>query len=257
VAQRVWSEDETLLAFRLYCTTTFGRIHTGNPDIRELASLIGRTPDAVAMKMLNLASLDPRVLERGRVGLQNASRRDVELWDKFNSRLSDLYWASGQAAKRIVKSPTTLGADVSERFREFVGPTDVIREVPVRLAQRFFRDTVLASYNNKCAISGIDRKDLLSAAHIIPWSADLDRRTDPRNGIALSALHDRAFDRGLISFSDAGQLLVSDKLKTKTPNEVIRGSILEFEGRDLIAGEKFAPDPLALAYHRERVFKAS
>jgi len=253
MAVRVWSEDETLLAFRLYCTTPFGRIHTGNPQIQRVAKLIDRTPDALAMKMLNLASFDPRVIERGRVGLQNASKRDGEIWHKFHDRMSDLFWASEQALKRINKSSES--APLSLKLHTFFGPTEVLREVPARRAQRFFRETVLTAYGYKCAISGIDKPELLNASHIIPWAQSVERRTDPSNGLALSALHDRAFDRGLITVSEEMVLEVSSALKIKRPNSVIRVAILEFEGKAIAPSERFAPDPRALAYHRNKIFQ--
>jgi putative restriction endonuclease len=127
----------------------------------------------------------------------------------------------------------------------------------VRRAQRFFRDTVLASYNFKCAVSGVDKRELLTASHIIPWSKDPDRRSDPHNGLSLTALHDRAFDRGLISFDEAHNLLVAHKLKEGKANEVIRVAVLELEGKKMETVGRFAPDPVAMAYHRERIFKAS
>ena len=54
-----WSRPQLLLAFRLYCQEPFGRLHTRNPAVEELARLIGRTPSAVVLKAVNLASLDP------------------------------------------------------------------------------------------------------------------------------------------------------------------------------------------------------
>jgi len=251
---RVWTVDETLLAFRLYCTTPFGRIHTGNTDIQALAQVLQRSPDAVAMKMLNLASHDPRVIERGKVGLQNASKRDAEVWSKFHAHVSDLFWASEEALKRIKQghASPTLFTD----FKAFQGATEVVRESPVRRAQSFFRETVLTAYGHTCAVSGIDKPELLIASHIIPWAKAVDRRADPCNGLALSALHDRAFDRGLITVDDALSLVISPRLKTKQPNPVIRTAILEFEGKQLSKAERFAPDPQALAYHRERIFLA-
>lgn len=42
----------------------------GNPEIIHLAELIGRTPDAVAMKLVNFASLDPAITSTGRSGLK-------------------------------------------------------------------------------------------------------------------------------------------------------------------------------------------
>jgi hypothetical protein len=54
-----WTPDDLLVAFRLYCRTPFGRLHRNNPEIIELARLMGRTPSSVGMKACNFASLDP------------------------------------------------------------------------------------------------------------------------------------------------------------------------------------------------------
>ena len=53
-----WSRDETILAFELYCRTPLGKIGQSNPDIVELAELLGRTPGSVGLKMHNLAHFD-------------------------------------------------------------------------------------------------------------------------------------------------------------------------------------------------------
>ena len=252
--RRNWTRDETLLAFRLYNLTQYGRIHSGNEDIVKLATIVGRTPSAVAKKMLNLASFDPAHLGRGVVSLQHTSRLDREIWDLFHVRLHDLYWASDVALRRLLHD--TPEPDLPGVFDspQFTGQSEVLREVPVRRAQRFFREVVLTAYNGRCAVSGIDKRELLNASHIIPWRTDPDRRTDPTNGLALSALHDRAFDRGLIAFDEGRAMLVSDRLKSASQNEVVRVGFLELEGKVLEASSRYAPDPGALAYHRERLF---
>lgn len=257
MARHVWSNDETLMALRLYMLMPFGRIHAGNPDIQALADLVGRTPAAVAMKMLNLASFDPVIRDSGRVGLTSASKLDGDIWRKFNARLNDLYWASEQAGKRLTESAPDAKLPDIIIAQQMRGPTEVIGEAPIRLVQRFFRTAVLASYDNKCAVTGIDKLELLNASHIIPWKIDENRRSDPHNGIALSALHDRAFDRGLISFDAQNRLLISDRLKQGQPNKVIRSSILDFEGKTLEVAQRFAPDPTALEYHRGKIFLTS
>src|SRR3546814_14277203 len=71
-----WTREQTPLAFQFYCETPFGQLHGRNKKVIELAGLIGRTPDAVAMKCVNIASLDPKVRARGRSGLSNASALD-------------------------------------------------------------------------------------------------------------------------------------------------------------------------------------
>ena len=58
-----------------------------------------------------------------------------------------------------------------------------------RVNQNVFRQIVLANYNKKCAITGIDIPDLLVASHIIPWSKNEEERLNPENGICLSALY--------------------------------------------------------------------
>ena len=62
-----WSEDETILAFYYYCQIPFGKIHKTNPEIMHIASILGRTPSSVVLKMGNLESAKevPTMLEVG------------------------------------------------------------------------------------------------------------------------------------------------------------------------------------------------
>lgn len=63
--QKSWTWDELILAIDLYCNFPFGKMHRLNPDVIELASVLGRTPSAVAYKLGDLASLDPSLKARG------------------------------------------------------------------------------------------------------------------------------------------------------------------------------------------------
>ena len=82
-----WSRDELLLAFRLYCRTPFGRLHYRNPEIVELAKLIGRTAGSAAMKACNFASLDPAQQARGIRGLKGASQADRDDAEKVEPQM--------------------------------------------------------------------------------------------------------------------------------------------------------------------------
>ena len=66
MATGLWTKEQVKLAFHLYCQLPYGRIHGRNPEIIALAKIIGRTSDAVAMKMLNIASNDPVVKSAGK-----------------------------------------------------------------------------------------------------------------------------------------------------------------------------------------------
>lgn len=246
-----WSRDELLVAFRLYCRTPFGKLHQHNPEIIELSHTLGRTPSAVGMKACNFASLDPVQRSRNIAALGNVSRGDRELWDAFQQNPEAVAADAEAAHARLTGQdapPLETELDLPD------GPTDVLRTVRTRRVQAFFRAAVLASYEYRCALSDIALPELLNASHIIPWKVNTERRADPRNGIALNALYDRAFDRGLITFDESMRLVVSPRLKTADPPILQRQALLDLEGKSCRLPYRFAPDPLAMAYHREHVF---
>lgn len=79
-----------------------------------------------------------------------------------------------------------------------------------RVGQGKFRLDLLAKWNGKCAVSSVQHPKLLRASHIKPWSSSNNaERLDPHNGILLSAAYDAAFDAFLISFDDAGCLMLA------------------------------------------------
>lgn len=247
-----WSQDELLVAFRLYCRTPFGKLHQHNPDIIELARLLGRTPSAIAMKACNFASLDPIQKDRNISALGNVSRADRELWELFEKDAESVATIAEAAYARLSGPEPAVPPPDLEQPED---PTEVERQVRVRRIQGFFRAAVLTSYNYRCALSDIAVPELLTASHIIPWSKNPERRADPRNGIALNALYDRAFDRGLITFDKSWRLVVSSRLKIGNPPIIQRQTLLDMEGQILRMPERFAPDPEAMTYHREHLFQ--
>lgn len=85
----------------------------------------------------------------------------------------------------------------------------MLRQCKTRISQKCFRNIILGNYHSRCSLTGIAVPDLLIASHIVPWSEDVKNRLNPSNGLCLNALHDKAFDRGLISFDDDCRLLLS------------------------------------------------
>lgn len=253
MVRRNWTRDELLVAFDFYCRTPFGLFHGQNPDVIRLAEKIGRTPGAVAMKLCNFASFDPAHQARNVKGLGNAGRNDRQVWDEFNANPEALVIESQEAFNRIVR-----GEVLSTVEKEWVipeGPTEAMRTIRTRLVQAFFRDAVLTSYDYRCAICGLAITELLSASHIIPWSKNAERRADPRNGLSLCAIHDRAFDRGFVTLDDSLKVLVSEQLKLKDAGRLHRVALLEIESKTILMPSRFAPDPDALVYHRKHIFR--
>lgn len=92
--------------------------------------------------------------------------------------------------------------------------TEVERLVVQRMGQNLFRDGLLDFWEGRCAVTGLAVPELLRASHIKPW-ADCEtdaERLDVYNGILLAPNLDAAFDRGFITVTDDGSLLVSHAL---------------------------------------------
>lgn len=249
-----WTRDQLLLVFRLYCGTPFGRLHARNPEIAQLAKVIGRTPGAVAMKACNFASLDPAQTARGIKALGNLSAADRQVWREF-AEDSEALAAEAEAAFDRLVGGTTEATD--DQVEQPAGPSEVVRAVRTRRVQAFFRIAVLSSYNFRCALTGLAIPALLNASHIIPWSVDPKRRADPRNGLCLNALHDRAFDRGLITFDEQWRLVLSPSLRQGAPAGLHRTALIAMEGCPLMLPERFMPDPEAMGWHRSAVFTSN
>lgn len=82
-----------------------------------------------------------------------------------------------------------------------------IIQLSKKLRDTSFTARVLNAYGNKCAFSGMQLK-LIDAAHIVPVSYD-NSTDDTANGIALSALYHRAYDKGLVTFNENYQIIVN------------------------------------------------
>lgn len=122
-----------------------------------------------------------------------------------------------------------------------------------RVKQHFFRRAVLSTYRGRCCMSGLSEPRLLIASHIVPWSRDKTNRLNPSNGLCLSAIHDRAFDKGLISLTDDLRVVLSGALMAKD-EPFIKATFLPLQGVQIEAPDRFRPDPAFLARHRAEVF---
>lgn len=85
-----WTRQQALACFHLYGKLPFGRLHSRNPEIVALAKAIGRTPSAVAKKLVNFASLDPVQQARHIKGLANTSNLDKKIWEEFANSPDDV-----------------------------------------------------------------------------------------------------------------------------------------------------------------------
>ena len=246
--RRSWTRNEIILAINLYCKIPFGRIHNRNPDIIELARIIGRTPSAVSWKLANFAHLDPSL---PRKGASNVSRLDGEIWEEFFNNWDDLAYESEQLLKSFGRKEPML--ELEEEIIHIPDGREKEKLIKSRVNQWFFRKAVLVSYDFSCCITGISDDRLLIASHIIPWSKDIKNRTNPRNGLCLNSLHDKAFDSGLITIDKDSRVVLSSSLK-KSNKSWINDHFLRYEGTPIRQPKRFLPEKIFFEYHRENIF---
>jgi putative restriction endonuclease len=247
-----WTREEHILAFNLYCKIPFGSIHMHNPRVIQLAQLLGRTVGSVSLKLSNFARLDPALQARGIRGMSHGAKGEVDIWREFAAHPESLAFESERLLADRLGQPIEQVADVDTGD---LPPAGLEREatVRVRVNQSFFRRRILSAYNFRCCVTGLTIQPLLTASHIIPWAEDEKNRLNPKNGLCLNALHDRAFDRHLMWIEDGFVIHFSPQLHkiSKDQTETTRW-LTSFEGSRLLLPKKFTPDPEFLKRHGEK-----
>lgn len=254
--QSLWTREELILLMNLYCKLPFGKMNHTNPTIIQFAELIGRTPSSIALKLSNLASFDPTLRARGVRGAVNASKLDREIWNEFYGNWDEALFLSEEILAQ--KQHSTIEKINKIELDNFpINGKEKERLVKTRVNQSLFRNIVLATYNHECCITGLKKDEFLIASHIIPWSKDDKNRLNPMNGLCLNALHDRAFDSGLIAIRpDDYTIVLSSELKQKKNiNKALETHFIAYENKEIHLPDKFLPQPEFLDYHYQNIFR--
>lgn len=135
-------------------------------------------------------------------------------------------------------------------FQDTPPTTEVERLHKERVGQDIFRSALLRYWDNACAVTGVSNPSLLRASHIIPWAkCETDaERMNVHNGLLLVANLDAAFDTGLISFADSGEIIISQELKPEDRQATGIDQTLRLK-------KVSSALPARLKYHRERILK--
>lgn len=247
-----WTENQITIVLYEYCRKPFGQFSASKDFVQELGALLGRTPAAIVRKVGNLASFDPKMKSRGVGGLVHTSKLDEVVWDRYYGNWEQLAYDAEVLLATLKEEDLeeSLSIDLS---RLPVGE-EKLSEIKRRINQNFFRETVLASYNQKCCITGINNPLLLEASHIIGWSKDSANRTNPENGLCLNSLFHRAYDENLIGITPDYIIQISDEFfgdKVQEVSEETRKYVLELNNRKIILPSRFLPNQDLLAKHYE------
>ena len=254
--RRNWTREETVLAMDLYTRIPFSKIGKNNQEIIKLAQIIKRTPDAVAYKMSNLAHYDPELQARHVAGLSHTSKFDKEIYDEFANNIEELsYYAQNILAQLQNTTVKDLLPDL--QLDNLPLGMDKEQQTKVRIGQYFFRMSVLMSYGNACCVTGLNNRELLVASHIKPWSVSNTEteRTNPCNGLCLNSMHDKAFDKGLITIDKNYHIVNSRFIKDAVMDDKTRKWFSFYDGKEIILPDKFLPGKEFIEYHNDVIFK--
>jgi putative restriction endonuclease len=228
--------------------------------VSDLAEKMGRTSSSVAMKLVNLASLDPALKLRGIKGLSGSSILDRETWDEYHKNAIEIIPLAQEMFDALFIDDERETTEVlpGEGIRSFrrtpVGATESKAFSKRRIGQGYFRDVVLNNYDGCCGVTELPIRELLVASHILPWSENSAERLSVHNGISLNRLHDAAFDRNLISFNDDLCLVLSPKLKTYLSSNSVVRDFEAYEGKALcLPQDGIPPNFVFLSSHRMKL----
>ncbi|WEY40081.1 HNH endonuclease [Paraburkholderia sp. SUR17] len=196
-------------------------------------------------------TLDPRTIT-GKARLLGMFGSYTELNTATAARMLDAIPAiqRGEKWKRLsdaMQCAPTEPLATDDKFDGSEPVTSVLTRVNARRGQGQFREDLIRLWGGACSVTGLECREVLRASHVKPWAVSTHKqRLDSNNGLLLSANLDALFDKGLITFDDAGRMQMSPRLGAKH-----RAAL------DLPRSLRFVPKELApyLKFHREKVFQ--
>ena len=245
-----WTREETLVAFNVYCKIPFKDSHSTHPMIVEYAKIIGRSPGALNMKIGNLCRLDPKLKERGIVGLSHGAKLEEDVWNEFYANPDKLAYESecqvAKFSKRNIED--TVSVDI-ENLPQGKERFSVVKQ---RVNQSFFRSAVMCAYNSKCCISGVGSPELVEACHIVSWSEDSKNRSSLGNRLCMNAFFHKAYDNLLIGITPDFDIVVCKELLDKTDDDPFREYLLSTRNKKLTLPTRFYPKQDFLDHHYQK-----
>ncbi len=187
--------------------------------------------------------------------MTNSAKADREIFNEFYTNQEELVFESEKVIAQLENQ------SIEEKYKNKLPNIDLLQGkervsyVKTRVNQHFFREVVLTNYKSTCAVTGISIPSLLIASHIKPWAKDKNNRLNPSNGICLSALYDKAFDKGLITFDHEYRIVLSSTLNEYSTKEFYQSHFRQIEKKKMILPEKYLPKKEFIEWHQENIFE--
>lgn len=111
---------------------------------------------------------------------------------------------------------------------------------------------VKENFGYMCAICGLTTPELLVGSHIVPVKDDEDNRMNPSNGICLCVLHDKMFDKGLISVNS--DMVV--QIANVSDDHVLETLLQDIRGLRVNNPRMYKIKEDFIQYHNDNIFKS-
>ena len=203
------------------------------------------------MKVGNIGRLDPKLKEKGIVGLSHGSKVEQMVWNEFYEKL---VYESECLIARYANEPIEHTSNID--LTNLPQGTDRLAIIKQRINQSFFRNTILSSYNSTCCISGIRNVQLVEACHISDRKSDVKNRTNPQNGICLNPFFIGHTTNTIYPITPDYCIEISERLLDDIKDDNTRMYIQSINKRHIILPEKFSPNKDLLKVQYEK-YKAS
>ncbi len=251
-----WTRDQLLAAFYLYLQLKPSEVQATSENVAIFARSFNKPPRAVATKIRAFASLDPTLSGEALKATGNVTPLDKKVWDEFQTNWTQTTIVASEAFEAVAGDywEQASNNEISAGDLQYLFQEGQTREaiVQVRKNQYIFRKAILSSYASQCCISGLQDERLLIASHIVPWAEDKENRLNPKNGLCLSALHDRAYDQGLITVLPDHTIRVAKTLKAQQNDSFMISALLRYDGEKICLPGRFRPNSEFLALHAKR-----
>lgn len=147
--RNLWTREELIITLSLYFQLPFGRLNRTTREVIELAALLGRSNNSVALRLVNFAACDPYILATGRHGMSSGASVCQPIWDEFSNDKERLFYE----AELIKAKYQHKTIEQIKGIKTNATGAERIAQIKQRVNQDVFRSMILANYNEQCAIT--------------------------------------------------------------------------------------------------------
>lgn len=115
IMRRDWTDDEMILALALYFKLPYSRLNKNTQEVKDLATLIGRSNNSVAIRLVNYAACDPALTSKGKVGMYAGIPKCLPFWEKYANNKEDLFWAENIIKTKLIKGDKLRQCHLSKK----------------------------------------------------------------------------------------------------------------------------------------------